>query len=273
MKQPRHSTWALMLPVCAITLCAVAVSAQTVTVHGRVEVVPATRPTEKKSEEQKAGEHRSSSENKSVANKKRHGATPSTVVWLTAAPGSGLELDPPEPNAQATPRLVQKNKSFEPHLLVVPAGSMVEFPNHDPFFHNVFSLFEGKRFDLGLYEAGTTRMVRFDRPGISYIFCNIHPEMSAVIITMATPLYAIAGADGQVSIANVPPGRYVLHIWSEGMPENEKPATREITIAENATSLGVIRVPEANGQSMAHKNKYGREYDAPTPDSSIYKQQ
>ena len=92
----------------------------------------------------------------------------------------------------ANPRLVQKNKSFEPHILVVPAGSMVEFPNRDPFFHNVFSLFEGKRFDLGLYEAGTSRMVRFDRPGISYIFCNIHPEMSAVVITMATPLYAIS---------------------------------------------------------------------------------
>jgi hypothetical protein len=66
----------------------------------------------------------------------------------------------------------------------------------------------------------------------------------------------------------------MLHIWSEGMgPENEKPLTREITIAENATSLGVIRVPEANGQRMAHKNKYGREYDEPTPDSSIYTKQ
>ena len=82
-------------------------------------------------------------------------------------------------------------------MLVVPAGSLVEFPNRDPFFHNVFSLFEGKRFDLGLYEAGTTRTVRFDRPGISYIFCNIHPEMSAVIITVSTPLYAIAKEDGR----------------------------------------------------------------------------
>jgi plastocyanin len=205
--------------------------------------------------------------------KTRHGAIPGTVVWLTPMTGAGSEVtaaaSPPK-----NPRLVQKNKSFDPHILVVPVGSMVEFPNHDPFFHNVFSLFEGKRFDLGLYEAGTTRTVRFDRLGISYIFCNIHPEMSAVVITMATPLYAISNRDGQLSLAGVPYGRYMLHVWSEGMgPENAQPLTREITIAENASSLGVIRVPEANGQRMAHKNKYGREYDEPTPNNSIYKQQ
>jgi hypothetical protein len=117
-------------------------------------------------------------------------------------------------------------------------------------------------------------MVRFDRLGISYIFCNIHPEMSAVVITMATPLYAISNRDGQLSLAGVPYGRYMLHVWSEGMgPENAQPLTREITIAESASSLGVIRVPEANGQRLAHKNKYGREYDEPTPNNSIYKQQ
>jgi plastocyanin len=204
--------------------------------------------------------------------KTRHGAIPGTVVWLTPMTGAGSEATaaarPPE-----NPRLVQKNKSFDPHILVVPVGSMVEFPNHDPFFHNVFSLFEGKRFDLGLYEAGTTRTVRFDRLGISYIFCNIHPEMSAVVITMATPLYAISNRDGQLSLAGVAYGRYMLHVWSEGMgPENAQPLTREITIAENASSLGVIRVPEANGQRMAHKNKYGRDYDEPTPNNSVYKQ-
>ena len=207
--------------------------------------------------------------------KTRHGAIPGTVVWLTPMTGAGGEATtaaPPSPSAN--PRLLQKNKSFDPHILVVPVGSMVEFPNRDPFFHNVFSLFEGKRFDLGLYEAGTTRMVRFDRLGISYIFCNIHPEMSAVVITMATPLYAIANRDGQLSLAGVPYGRYMLHVWSEGMgSENAHPLTREITIAETASSLGVIRVPEANGQRMAHKNKYGREYDDPTPNNSVYKPQ
>jgi plastocyanin len=224
----------------------------TVTVRGRVEVIGVDK------------------------GKAKHDSTPRTVVWLTSLPApSG---DTPAPSAAPTPaanlRLTQKHKSFDPHILVVPAGSTVEFPNRDPFFHNVFSLFEGKRFDLGLYEAGTSRIVRFDRPGISYIFCNIHPEMSAVVITMATPLYAISNSEGQLSIVGVPFGRYMLHIWSEGMgPENSQPITREITIAENASALGVIKVPEATGQSMAHKNKYGRDYEEPTPDSSVYEQQ
>ena len=102
------------------------------------------------------------------------------VVWLNPLDDHALRAVSDAVPAQPT-RLVQKDKKFIPHLLVVPAGTAVEFPNHDPFFHNVFSLFEGKRFDLGLYEAGTTRLVRFDRVGISYIFCNIHPEMNAVV--------------------------------------------------------------------------------------------
>jgi plastocyanin len=237
----------LTLLVCAATLCA-----QTATVVGRVEVAGQT---------------------KKGHGKARPSVIPATVVWLTALPGGEAGEAGSRPKADPRARLVQKNKSFEPHVLVVPAGSTVEFPNRDPFFHNVFSLFEGKRFDLGLYEAGTTRTVRFERPGISYIFCNIHPQMSAVVITMGTTLYATAGTDGQVSIAGVPYGRYMLHVWSEGMgPENEKPETHEITIGEDATSLGVIQVPAATGQHLAHKNKYGREYDAPVPDSSVYEQ-
>jgi len=204
---------------------------------------------------------------------------PNTVVWLTPLPaGSGtaapqpaaLPKDPAKANVPDF-RLVQKNKSFEPHLLVVPVGSVVEFPNHDPFFHNVFSLFEGKRFDLGLYEAGSSRIVHFDRPGVSYIFCNIHPEMSAVVVTVNTPWYAISNRVGQLSIANVPYGRYLMHIWSEQRTaDTAEPETKEITISEEAPSLGVIRVRAANGHVLAHKNKYGRDYDQPAPDNAIY---
>jgi hypothetical protein len=245
MNQRRY--WCAQIWICVL-LCACFAegSAQVATVRGHVAVVGSVKAT--------------------------HPVLPGTVIWLTPLPGT--VSDPPLAPSPGRLQLVQKNKSFEPHILVVPAGSSVEFPNRDPFFHNVFSLFEGKRFDLGLYEAGTTRIVRFDRPGISYIFCNIHPEMSAVVIALATPLYAIATPDGQLSIANVPYGRYTLHIWSEGMvPESKEPEQREITISENSSSLGVIRVPASNRHSMTHKNKYGREYDAPTPDSSIYKQQ
>src|SRR5215469_8852894 len=137
--------------------------------------------------------------------KARHEPPPVAVVWLTPVTSAN---DPPAmPRSQPDNlRLVQRHKSFEPHVLVVPAGASVEFPNRDPFFHNVFSLFEGKRFDLGLYEAGTSRMVRFDRPGVSYIFCNIHPEMSAVVITLDTPWYSVSKGSGQLSIADVPYG-------------------------------------------------------------------
>ena len=248
MNGRRHGRARIWMCVLLLGGCSAGVYAQVTTVRGRVEVAGTV--------------------------KTRHALLPGTVVWLTPVPGAATDLSLAAPSPSANLRLVQKNKSFEPHILVVPAGSSVEFPNHDPFFHNVFSLFEGKRFDLGLYEAGSTRMVRFDRPGISYIFCNIHPEMSAVVITLATPFYAIATGDGQLSIANVPNGRFRLHIWSEGMgPETTEPAEREITIAESSSSLGVIRVPAVSGPSLAHKNKYGREYDAPTPDNSIYKQQ
>src|ERR1700761_7086085 len=117
---------------------------------------------------------------------------PPIAVWLN--PVADTQSLPFLPNGHYT--LMQKNRMFTPHLLVVPVGSEVFFPNADPFFHNVFSLFNGKRFDLGLYEAGTTKAVKFTHEGVSYIFCNIHPEMSAVIVTLSTPLYAIAdGAD------------------------------------------------------------------------------
>jgi plastocyanin len=185
------------------------------------------------------------------------------ALWL-----SSLD-NPPSLRAETTspatqqPRLTQKEKKFDPHILVIPVGTAVEFPNHDPFFHNVFSLFEGKRFDLGLYEAGTSRMVHFDRAGVSYIFCNIHPEMSAVVIALKTPYFGVSDSTGKISIANVPAGRYSAQVWAEGVTaENLRILSREITISENEQSLGVFRIVE-DAIPSAHKNKYGRAYDAP----------
>ena len=101
---------------------------------------------------------------------------PSAVFWLKP-----LQETPPAPFLpEHHYTLLQKNRMFKPHVLIIPVGSVVQFPNADPFFHNVFSLFEGKRFDLGLYESGTTRFVSFDKPGISFVFCNIHAEMTAI---------------------------------------------------------------------------------------------
>ena len=188
------------------------------------------------------------------------------VVWLVPASGAVKAVFHQTQN----PRLDQRNKSFEPHVLVVPIGSVVAFPNHDPFFHNVFSLFEGKRFDLGLYEAGSTRGVHFDKPGISYIFCNIHPEMSAVVIALDTPYYGISDPRGQVVIANVPSGKYTLRVWYEtALPEALKAMTREVTVSDASSTLGVLRLAEANAPTT-HQNLYGRDYDSPAPDSPPY---
>ena len=189
------------------------------------------------------------------------------VIWLTPI---GATVDPPQQQPSDVPKLVQKNKSFHPSLLVVPVGGKVEFPNHDPFFHNVFSLFEGQRFDLGLYESGSTRFVKFDRPGISFIFCNIHAEMSAVVIALATPYYAISDNRGELTLPNVPPGRYQLQIFHSSVPPDALHAVnREITVTSDDTSLGSFSLAESDSL-VAHKNKYGRDYDRPEPDSPAY---
>ena len=188
------------------------------------------------------------------------------VVWLTPL-DQHSELHSVAQQQSPPPRLVQKDKRFTPHLLVIPAGTAVEFPNRDPFFHNVFSLFEGKRFDLGLYEAGTTRVVHFDRTGVSYIFCNIHPEMSAVVVALKTPYYAVSDASGKISIPNVPAGRYTLQVWSERASlDSLKALSREVAISEGDHSLGTIHVAEDVLPATPHKNKYGRDYDAPGND-------
>ena len=188
------------------------------------------------------------------------------VVWLSPvgerAPNRLLPNHPL--------RLTQHNKSFEPHLLVVPVGAVVQFPNRDPFFHNVFSLFEGKRFDLGLYEAGSTRNVSFDRVGVSYIFCNIHAEMSAVVIALDTPYYGISNRKGEVVIPAVPTGRYTMKVWYEtALPETLNAMTREVNVMESSSTLGVLEIP-AGPVATAHKNKYGMDYEPPDPNSPAY---
>jgi plastocyanin len=191
------------------------------------------------------------------------------VVWLTPSDGAAVAAAP-VPQSFPLPRLIQRNKSFEPHVLVVRVGSLVEFPNRDPFFHNVFSLFEGKRFDLGLYEAGTTRNVLFDKPGISYIFCNIHPEMSAVVLALNTPYYGISDRRGQIIIPAVAPGRYTLRIWYEAtLPERLNAMAREVTVSESTSTLGLFQLPTSS-MPEEHKNMYGRDYPPPNPDSPAY---
>jgi|SRR5580692_2129891 plastocyanin len=202
-------------------------------------------------------------------NGKRVGDASKVVVWLTPLGTTAAPPMAPQQPSQV-PQLVQKDKSFQPPLLVIPAGGKVAFPNRDPFFHNVFSLFDGKRFDLGLYESGTTQFVQFDKPGISYIFCNIHAQMSAVVIAVNTPYYAISNWRGDITIGDVVPGRYEMHVFHPSVaPDALRAVEREITVTPADSFLGSFSLAESNLE-LAHKNKYGRDYDPPDPDSPAY---
>jgi plastocyanin len=182
------------------------------------------------------------------------------VAWLT--PIGPADASTPHAIAPARPFLLtQKNKEFSPHLLVIPTGSSVEFPNLDPFFHNVFSLFNGRRFDLGLYEAGSRRSVRFDHDGVSYIFCNIHPEMGAVIVSLSTPFYTLSEKDGSVLLMNIPSGDYELHLWSEDVSSSDLAAAgHRIHVAEQPLHLPAITLKSTASSLSHHLNKFGEEY-------------
>ena len=196
-------------------------------------------------------------------------AAASTVVWLMPL-GSAGDSTPVAPMHAV---LTQKNKMFEPHLLVVTRGSSVDFPNRDPWFHNVFSLFNGKRFDLGLYEAGTSRTVHFDRDGVSFIFCNIHPEMSAVIVVLGSRYFATTDKAGDFTIPDVPPGSYTLHVWNENaLPARLQALSHEVQVSEASHNVGTIRVPVTKVASVPHKNKYGQDYEPPSPNNPVYVQ-
>jgi plastocyanin len=233
---------AFLLMICA---AAVQFPAQTTIVTGSVSVV---RP----------------------ATARDKGDNSNAVIWLKPITDASHRMTP-RPSARPRFKIIQQHKRFEPHLLVIPAGSVVDFPNLDPFFHNVFSMFDGKRFDLGLYEAGGSHPVNFDSPGICYIFCNIHPEMSAVVVVVDTPYYATSAADGKFSIPNVPAGAYTVSVWHErGKPDADFTA-HTVTISSENHSLGTIRLMDAGEIVTPHKNKYGRDYDPNATPNPVYK--
>jgi len=192
------------------------------------------------------------------------------VIWLTpsgggAGPAGGAAAGHPPP------QIAQINKSFDPHVLVIQMGTPVQFPNKDPFLHNVFSLFDGKRFDLGFYEAGSSKTVHFDRAGVSFLFCNIHPEMSGAVVAVDTPYFGMSDRNGRVSIANVPDGRYQLNVWYErSLPEDLKSAGRSVTISESSRALDPVRIVENPNFTLEHKNKYGQDYIPPANGSPAY---
>jgi len=180
------------------------------------------------------------------------------AVWLVSPEGTAMPEDRHIPRR----KMEQVEKRFVPHVMVVQTGTEIDFPNSDPFFHNVFSVYDGKPFDLGLYASGESRPVRFDRLGVSYIFCNIHPQMSAVVVAVETPYFTVSTQDGAFAIRNVPPGNYGLRLWHERSSEQQLAAQRRVLSLESAVmDLGVIRLDEVGYILKAHKNKHGEDYE------------
>jgi plastocyanin len=175
-----------------------------------------------------------------------------TVVWLE--PAGGVRTHPAPTNTQMS----MDGRKFSPHLRVVTPGSKVDFPNQDPFSHNIFSSAEGGAFDLGLYGRGESKSTTFAKAGAYPIYCNIHARMTGFIVVVSTTQYTLAGNDGRYSLDKTSAGRYVMHVWHERAPE----VTKELSVGGNGAS-GVDVALDARGfKFVAHKNKFGQDYKA-----------
>jgi plastocyanin len=192
------------------------------------------------------------------------------VVWLEPLdPRVAAHLPAPPPARHA--EMVQKDKNFIPHVLAIPVGTTVDFPNKDPIFHNAFSSFSGQPFDVGLYPPGTSRSIQFRRDGLVRVFCNIHQAMSAVIVVLKTPWFGVSGANGTFSIDNVPSGEYRLHVFHErASQEALHSLERKVTVGANGVELPRLVISESGYLSVPHKNKYGKEYPPDSGDQLAY---
>jgi plastocyanin len=133
-----------------------------------------------------------------------------SVVYLDPAPRAAFDT-----REEPRPRMDQRNETFFPHVLAIVAGTTVDFPNSDRTYHNVFSLSKTKSFDLGRYAVGRSKSVRFDRPGIVRVFCDIHSHMSAFILVFSHRYFSVVDGDGRYRLENVPPGAYTVVAWNE----------------------------------------------------------
>ena len=174
----------------------------------------------------------------------------SAVVYLEGGPGSEAAARP------ATFDIATSEKEFVPRVVVIPVGATVQFSNHDPFDHNVFSASDPNQFDLGRYGRGDARGHRFTSPGLVRVFCNIHPRMVAYLQVMSARFYTQPGADGSFTLTGVPPGQYVLHVWHERSPQVAEP----VTVGAKGVADLTITLDARGFHWVPHKNKYGKDY-------------
>jgi plastocyanin len=135
------------------------------------------------------------------------------VIYLEGPVAAPASATAPAAAPSVPVQMAQLNRRFSPDLVVITAGSAVNFPNMDPIFHNVFSLSKAKSFDLGSYDKGDSRTVVFQKPGIVEVFCHLHPNMAGTIVVTPNRYYARPDATGQYSIPDVPPGQYTVVAW------------------------------------------------------------
>lgn len=188
------------------------------TIRGRVELPRLAPPAERRPSAGDLGDGPA----REAADRRR------AVVYFETAPRGAFE-----DRDSGRVSMDQRNETFVPHLLAVTVGTTVDFPNNDRTYHNVFSLSKARRFDLGRYAAGRSKSVRFDRPGIVRVFCDIHSHMNAFILVFSHRFFSVADAEGRYEIDRVPPGTYTLVAWVEGAIRE----TRAVQIA--AESRGV----------------------------------
>lgn len=171
------------------------------------------------------------------------------VVWLAAG-----QRVPTKPD---TVQIVSADKEFRPRVVVVPVGSVVAFPNNDPFDHNVFSLSQEAPFDLGLYGRGQARSAQFNQAGIVHAYCNVHAQMSAIIVVRDSPYYAQPAGDGSFSISGVPPGEYTLHAWHARAAAFPPQA---VTVGAGGIAGLDLRLDARGYKSVQHLDKFGQPY-------------
>lgn len=169
------------------------------------------------------------------------------VLWI---PGG-----PPSP-APARPTITSRDKRFEPHVLAVPKGTAVSFPNVDKIFHNAFSLTPGSTFDLGLYRSGASKDVVLEKPGLVRVYCNIHPKMAAYVMVLDRGTFTVSAADGSFRLPGLPPGKWTLKVWHERGGETELKvdvaAGRETRVAPTLDASGYKDVPHTNKRGEAY---------------------
>ena len=186
----------------------------------------------------------------------QHPIAEETLVWLEPAVGTRAVRMAP-----GSFQMVTRGKMLIPHVLAVPVGSTVTFPNDDPISHNLFSLTSANSFDLGLYRRGSGKSQTFDTPGAVSVYCNVHPSMSAVIQVMDTPYYAFATPAGVFSIDEVPAGRYRLIAWNEQSGQVETPV--EVTANGSVRGETSVTLDSRNYRLTQHLNKLGKPYKPP----------